>query len=128
MGQQQILITVLVVIIIGIASIVAINTMQGARKDANESALRQDILMILNDAQVYYHKPATMGGGGNSFNSISEDHILSIDPTNENATYSITGNANRVIVRGISFLDNDTLTAKATIQGSKMDIQWRNNE
>lgn len=123
MGQQQLLLTILVTIIIGIAMIIAINTMNEAREDANESAMRQDILMVLNDAQTYYKKSEMMGGGGSSFKGISDSDILSIDPSNENGTYEITGKENSLTVVGVGTYI-DTLSATATMTNDGMEITW----
>lgn len=124
MGQQQLLITILVTIIIGVATVIAINTMQSSRTKANKSAVRQDMLMILSDAQIYYLKTKMMGGGGNSFDGISEINILSVEPVNENGTYEINGSGNTVTVDGTGTADGVELIATATMTGSDMDISW----
>lgn len=124
MGQQQLLITILVTIIIGVAAIVATNTMQETQKQSNESAVRQDILMIINDAYRYYKKPAYLGGGGNSFNGISEEQIVSLDPTNENGSYSISGAADSVIVKGSGTFDEVNLTATASLASGEIKVRW----
>jgi type II secretory pathway pseudopilin PulG len=124
MGQQQLLLTILVIIIVGVATVVAINTMQNARTESNETSVRQDILMILNDARVYYQKPAGLGGGGKSFDDISKNHILSVEPDNENGTYEISGSGNSVTVDGDGANDEVALTATATMTSDGMQISW----
>lgn len=124
MGQQQILLVILVTIIIGVATVVAIDTMQESRTQANKSAIRQDILMILNDARVYYEKPQALGGGGNSFDTISKEQILAVDKTNENAKYSISGSGETVTVEGKSQSSAITLTATGKIDSNGMDVTW----
>ncbi len=124
MGQQQLLLTILVTVIIGIATVIAIDTMQKSQSNANEAALRQDILMVLNDALMYYEKPESLGGGGNSFDGISQQHILSIDPENENGTYEISGSGNTVTVEGYGKINEVTLSAEATMSGGGMEISW----
>ncbi|HKK44119.1 MAG TPA: hypothetical protein VJ964_01270 [Balneolaceae bacterium] len=124
MGQQQLLITILVTIIIGVATVIAINTMQASRTKANESAVRQDMLMVINDAHIYYRKPKALGGGGKSFDGISGDDIVSIDTTNENGTYEISGSGNTVTVDGTGTADGVSLEAKATISSNALNITW----
>jgi Tfp pilus assembly protein PilE len=124
MGQQQLLLTILVTIIIGIAVIVAINTMQGAFAESNRSALRQDMLMVLNDAQIYYEKPAVLGGGGNSFDGISIQQIQSVDPENENGSYKVSGSGDSVTVEGTGNNEAITLSATATITSDGIDVSW----
>lgn len=126
MGQQQLLLTILVTIVIGVAIVVAIDTMQEAQRNANESAVRQDILAVLHDAQSYYRKPAMMGGGSNSFDGITEEHILSIDPDNENGTYDISGSGNSVTVEGHGTHDEVALSATATMGANGMEVTWSN--
>lgn len=71
MGQQQLLLVILVTIIVGIATVVAINTFGAAADSANLDAVRQDVAQIAAAAQGYYMKPAMLGGGGRSFTGIT---------------------------------------------------------
>ncbi len=67
MGQQQLLLIILVTIIIGVATVVAINTMGETTLSANLDSVRQDMAVLAVAAQGYYHKPVMLGGGGQSF-------------------------------------------------------------
>lgn len=67
MGQQQLLLIVLGVIIVGIAVVVGINVFTASSIEANKSALVADLQTIGSMAQQYYRKPTAMGGGGNTF-------------------------------------------------------------
>lgn len=69
MGQQQLLLVILVTIIVGIATVVAINTFGSAADSANVDAVRQDVAQIAASAQGYYMKPAMLGGGSKTFNT-----------------------------------------------------------
>lgn len=75
MGQQQLLLVILVTIIVGIATVVAINTFGTAADNANLDAVRQDVATIAASAQGYYMKPAMMDGGGRSFVGIEYNKI-----------------------------------------------------
>ena len=75
MGQQQLLLVILVTIIVGIATVVAINVFGSSAKNANRDAVRQDILTIGAQAQGWYMKPSMMAGGGNSFSNIDFNKI-----------------------------------------------------
>ncbi|NGP89492.1 hypothetical protein [Fodinibius halophilus] len=123
MGQQLLLI-ILVVIIVGLGTIVAIDTMSESRVDSRKSAIRQDILMIVNDAQTYYAKPEAIGGGGNSFDNISNSHIRSIKPSNENGNYQVSGSASSLTVVGIGTKNKIKLIATATVNQDGMQISW----
>lgn len=67
MGQQQLLLVILVTIIVGIATVVAINVFGSSAENANRDAVRQDVLTIGTASQGWYIKPTMMNGGGNSF-------------------------------------------------------------
>jgi len=67
MGQQQLLLIVLGVIIVGIAVVVGINLFNA---NSRESWKSQKATQVMNYAQMYltyYKKTKAMGGGGRSF-------------------------------------------------------------
>ena len=88
MGQQQLLLVILVTIIVGLATVVAINTFQSAAEDANMDAIRQDILQAQANANSYIQKPEVLGGGNGVYQGISLQAI-SIPVENENAQYEL---------------------------------------
>jgi Tfp pilus assembly protein PilE len=92
MGQQQLLLVILVTIIVGIATVVAINTFSSAADTANIDAVNQDIASIAAAAQGYYMKPEMMGGGGNSFDGIDFTKIA--NPGTIGSSTTIAYNAN----------------------------------
>jgi type II secretory pathway pseudopilin PulG len=67
MGQQQLLLVILVTIIVGIATVVAINTFGTAADQANIDAVNNDIATLASAAQGYFMRPEMLGGGGRSF-------------------------------------------------------------
>ena len=108
MGQQQLLLIVLSVIIVGIAVVVGINMFGASAASANLEAVTSDLLNLSARAQQYYVKPAGMGGGGNSFVGIAIED-LSPKASNDNGTYSIktAGTATKVVLKGIGVQDGD---------------------
>jgi hypothetical protein len=109
MGQQQLLLIILGVIIVGIAVAVGITMFQDNAVDQNRSAVIADLTTLSAKAQQYYAKPTTLGGGGNSFVGLTADAtglgILASTAftTNANGTYSISvlGTATNVTLKGI---------------------------
>ncbi len=102
MGQQQLLLVILVTIIVGIATVVAINVFGTSAESANRDAVRQDVLTIAAAAQGWYIKPDMMGGGGNSFAgmtfrdinfSAEEINTAGTTAENMNGTYIIDTSA-----------------------------------
>ena len=71
MGQQQLLLILLVTIIVGIATVVAINTFSASFTQSNKDSVRSDLALLASSAQSYYLKPNMLGGGGNSFNGFT---------------------------------------------------------
>ena len=67
MGQQQLLLIVLGVIIVGIAIVVGINLFNANAVSSNRDGLTSDLQNLAAMAHQYYVKPTAMGGGGNTF-------------------------------------------------------------
>ena len=100
MGQQQLLLVILVTIIVGIATVVAINTFSSASDSANVDAARNDLLNMAASAQQYYMKPTALGGGGRDFTNIDVNNLGGVPGDisgssiiNENGTYTLSGQA-----------------------------------
>jgi hypothetical protein len=67
MGQQQLLLIVLGVIIVGVAVVVGINLFNANAKEAEIHNLANQNLNYIYMARTYYLKPITAGGGGRSY-------------------------------------------------------------
>lgn len=98
MGQQQLLLVILVTVIVGIASTVAIQVFSSMADEANKDAARQDMVTIAANAQAFFHKPTALGGGSSDFTSMTFNSIafaydsLSADGLtayNGNGTYTM---------------------------------------
>ncbi|MBZ0263945.1 hypothetical protein K8I28_04685 [bacterium] len=86
MGQQQLLLLVLGVIIVGVAVAVGINMFSSSAIDANRTALSSDLVHLGSKAQQHFKKPTTMGGGGNDFNGFT---LGTLDQSNDNGAYRL---------------------------------------
>ena len=62
MGQQQLLLLVLGIVIVGLAVVVGINAFSENRIKANADALVTDALRVASDVQAWALKPAQFGG------------------------------------------------------------------
>lgn len=121
MGQQQLLLVILVTIIVGIATVVAINVFGSASDNANRDAVRQDMLAAAAQAQGEYAKPSMMGGLGKDFEDLDLRNlgIPSNQPTldtetsvtNDNGVYTLSGNS------------GDTFTITGDPSGGSDDIE-----
>ena len=80
MGQQQLLLVILVTIIVGIATVVAINTFGSAADQANIDAVTNDVATLASAAQGFYMRPGMLGGGSRTFDTGGfDDDGLSFD-------------------------------------------------
>ncbi len=99
MGQQQILLIVLGIIIVGIAIVIGINSFQSKAVQANRDAVIIDLNYLASDAQAYYKKTTTYGGGEQSFIGYDLPEQLK---TNDNGTYSlISTQPQNVTIEGV---------------------------
>ncbi len=107
MGQQQLLLIILGVIVVGIAVAVGITMFTDNAISANRDAVTNDLVNLAARAQQFYRRPTALGGGGNNFTSLTADAAglrkLTNRETNANGTYSITsaGNATGVVLQGV---------------------------
>lgn len=97
MGQQQLLLVILVTIIVGIATVVAINTFSSAADSANVDAVRNDLTSMAAAAQGYYMKPDMMGGGGQDFTNVTWDNMGSVPVQSSSATAASNDNGDYTI-------------------------------
>jgi len=67
MGQQQLLLIVLGVIIVGVAVVVGINLFNANSEQSTKDTMVSEATNIAALAQQFYKKPVAMGGGGNDF-------------------------------------------------------------
>ena len=94
MGQQQLLLIVIGVIIVGIAIVVGIQLASTSAQSANRDAVIADLNNLGAFAQQYYRKPTTMGGGGNSFANWTIPPNLT---KTANGTYTLSGTPGTVV-------------------------------
>lgn len=103
MGQQQLLLIILGVIVVGIAVAVGITMFSDNAVSANRDAVSNDLVNLAARAQQYYRRPTALGGGGNSFDGLTLAKLTNMpNGQNANGTYSCgTPTANDVVITGI---------------------------
>jgi hypothetical protein len=102
MGQQQLLLVILVTIIVGIATIVAVNVLNNRITQANRDAVRQDLSQAASYVQSLWERPLVMDGAGRDFTTMNVEDILryinvpsstfqsgDTEATNENGTFRV---------------------------------------
>lgn len=70
MGQQQLLLLVLGIVIVGLAVVVGIQAFGENQKKANADAIVNDVIRIASDAQAWNLKPTAFGGGNGAFTGV----------------------------------------------------------
>jgi hypothetical protein len=97
MGQQQLLLIILGVIIVGIAIAVGLSLFSAQSVQSNRDAIINDMNNLAAQAYQYKVRPTSMGGGQGFYGGFS---IPSKMLTNENAIYDCGGN---VAASAVSF-------------------------
>lgn len=98
MGQQQILLIVLAIIIVGIAVVVGLNYFDKKAVLANRDAVILDLNNLASDAQSYYKKTSTFGGGEQDF--MGYDIPVKLK-SNDNGNYRVISlQPQEVIIQG----------------------------
>jgi len=86
-GQQQLLLIVLGVIIVGIAIVVGITTFKSNAVSANRDQVMNILIHLASRAQQYYMKPTSMGGGNRDFKGFA---LTAVDTGNASGSFSAT--------------------------------------
>jgi len=89
MGQQQLLLIILGVIIVGIAIAVGLSLFSSQSVQSNKDGIINDINNIAANAYQYYTRPTSMGGGAGTYTNYKIPVKMS---SNENGTYTAVAN------------------------------------
>jgi hypothetical protein len=109
MGQQQLLLIILGVIVVGIAVAVGITMFSDSAASSNRDAVIEDLQNLAQRAQQFYRRPTFMNGGGNSFTLLTTGAIslLTGKPVDANGSFSIevagagSGTDAVVVIQGV---------------------------
>lgn len=89
MGQQQLLIVILVTIIIGLSTVFGLVLFENFRDDSLRDMIKQDMMEAANIGQTYYRRPIALGGGGGSYLNLTLD-IINLDTLTIITRFSIS--------------------------------------
>jgi hypothetical protein len=103
MGQQQLLLIILGVVVVGIAITIGLTMFSDNAVSSNRDAMSTDMMHLAAKARHYYGRPISMGGGSHSFVGITMDKLVTSGfADNVNGRYSIsTVSATEVVFLGI---------------------------
>jgi len=119
MGQQQLLLIVLGVIVVGIAVVVGFNMFSANAVSSNRDGIVADLNNLGAMAQQYWRKPGAMGGGNRSFTNWT---IPTKTDTTPNGTYAATVAAQSITIVGTGNELNNGTALKHTATVSPFAI------
>src|SRR3712207_5260931 len=86
MGQQQLLLLVLGIVIVGIAVVAGIQAFSEGKTKAARDAATSDAMRLISDIQAWKLKPAAFGGGASAGLYVTINGCFDINPTVDNAS------------------------------------------
>ena len=108
MGQQQLLLIILGVIIVGIAIAVGISMFSSGSIQSNRDGLINDMNNLAANAYQYRIRPTTMGGGGGTYTG----YVIPVKlVSNENGSFAAAAGAASVTFTGTSGQGYGTVVA-----------------
>lgn len=125
MGQQQFLLIVLGVIIVGLSIAVGVSVAASSSEQSNRDAVLSDLQNLTSLTRTYYLRPTALCGGGYSFS----DFIIPAElATNGNGTYEITktsktGDEIRIVGTGTAIGNDGTDPIKIRFKITLGEIQ-----
>lgn len=128
MGQQQLLLVVLTVIVVGIAIVIGIHMFNEGAESANIDAVVNDVVNMAARAQQYYIKPTAMGGGGHSFSGLTINDIG--EASNDNGTFSVSASDQQITITATCAIakksDGSPVTVTAVVTSSSVSTTVNN--
>ncbi len=115
MGQQQLLLIVLGVILVGIAVAFGINLFRANAVDAKRNNVIEECVNLASMAQQYYMRPEAFGGGGRTFDNWKIPNQLAVTA---NGSYKTDTESDKVIIIGTGnevVTGNDSVKVKMTV-------------
>jgi hypothetical protein len=124
MGQQQHLLIILGVLIVGIAIAVGIGMFRSSSTEMIRGAVISDLNYYAGKAREYYWKPIMLGGGNRSFENISMNRLM-LNAENEHGIYSIVSTAkDELVLLGVGKTpgESDSVKVQITIEPKKNTV------
>ncbi|MBI3579431.1 MAG: hypothetical protein HY276_08760 [Ignavibacteriales bacterium] len=115
MGQQQLLLIILGVIIVGIAIAVGLSLFSAQSVQSNRDAIINDLNNLAAQAYQYRIRPSSMGGGQGKYDGFTIPSKMS---ANENAKYAATVTTDAITIVATSAQNTtNTVTVKIDSDG-----------
>ena len=121
MGQQQLLLIILGVIVVGVAIALAMSLFRANAIDRKREILVNESHNIGSIAISYYKKPQMMGGGGKNFTGWQIPIQLQ---STVNGSYTAQVSANNVVITGTGtevVTENDSIKVETTVTSNEIN-------
>lgn len=120
MGQQQLLLILLGILVVGIAIFVGINLFRANAIETKRNNVVDELVTLATIAQQYYMKPLSWGGGSHKFIgwSIPSDLV-----TTANGHYTSTVFTDSVVIIGVGneiVTNNDSIKVKIKVMSKSL--------
>ncbi len=124
MGQQQLILLVLGIVIVGLAVTIGIQAFSENSKRTNMDALANDAIDVASAAQTWMLKPAIYGGGNNSCQTTCDWSAVTLEAlgystTSSGAYSNING---EITVDGSSSSTQVVITATSASYGNQVTV------
>ena len=122
MGQQQLLLIILGVIIVGIAIAVGVSQFGAHSTQANKDGVTSSVVNVAANAYQYKIRPTTMGGGGGAYTGYAIPSKMAKD---DNGTYALgTVNAGNIQVKGTSTINTAWVATCTSDDSGKTSVTY----
>jgi len=121
LGQQQLLMIVLAIIIVGIAIAISVQLFKSNAIESKRDLLIEETTSLATMAIQYYKKPQAMGGGGRSFMGWEIPPQM-VQTFNGNFMRAVV-NASEVIITGTgseAVTETDSIKVETTVRPDKI--------
>lgn len=115
MGQQQLLLILLGIVVVGIAIFVGITLFRSNAIEAKRANVTNELVNLAAMAQQYYQKPSSLGGGSRKFTGWSIPPELA---TTQNGHFTAQITADQVVLVGTGnevVTNNDSVKVQMTV-------------
>lgn len=126
MGQTQLLLILLGVLIVGVAIYVGLTAFSANAEENTRAAMINDLSNFAQGARIWYAKPTSQGGGGKSFNNIT---IGKVFPMGENANaryHLVSGSGDLCVIEGVGKVvtsDADSIRMRVRVTPERNTIE-----
>jgi len=117
MGQQQLMLIILGMVIIGIAITVGISLFREGAVSSARDAVVNNLNDLAGRAQAYYRRPTIVGGGGYKYAAITIGDLTQA-PSNDNGRFFISSkSASQIVITGVGkeVVGSDSVEARVTV-------------